>query len=183
MSDQPANAETLAATLARYRGMRGAPLTATMPADRDAIRRFVQAIMDRDPCYFDEDVAKASKFGSIVAPPLYPVHAFRQPAGTPDPLDALRDDPDADGTAGSDAVGFGLPPIESPFRRLLNGGNEITFFRCLHAGERAVARARYADVTLRQGRSGDLLLVVIETEFTTTAGDRLLINRQTLIWR
>ena len=171
------------AALARYRGMQGAPKTAPTPTGTDAIRRFVQAIMDCDPSYFDEAAAQAGKFGGILAPPLYPVHAFRQPAGTPDPLAAVQDDPDADGTAGTDAMGFGLPPIESPFKRLLNGGNEIEFFRCLRAGEQAVARPRYADVTLKQGRSGDLLMVVIETEFSTTAGDRLLVNRQTLIWR
>jgi hypothetical protein len=167
----------------RYRGMRGDPLTAPMPVSGDAIRRFVQAIMDTDPTYFDEAVAGASKFGGIAAPPLYPVHAFRRPGGTPDPLQSVQDDPDADGTAGTDAIGFGLPPIDSPFKRLLNGGNEIEFFRCLHDGETSVARARYAEVTVKEGRSGAFLLVVIETEFSTTGGDKLLLNRQSLIWR
>jgi hypothetical protein len=167
----------------RYRGMRADPLNAPMPVNRDAIRRFVQAIMDTDPTYFDEAGAGASKFGGIAAPPLYPVHAFRQPGGTPDPLKSVQDDPDADGTAGTDAIGFGLPPIESPFKRLLNGGNEIEFYRCLLDGETAVARARYAETTVKQGRSGAFLLVVIETEFSTTDGDKLLLNRQSLIWR
>jgi hypothetical protein len=168
---------------ARYSGMCGDPLTAPMPVSRDAIRRFVQAIMDTDPLYFDDSVAGASKFGAIAAPPLYPVHAFRRPGNTPDPLQSVQDDPDADGTAGTDAIGFGLPPIESPFKRLLNGGNEIEFYRCLHDGETAVARARYAEVTVKEGRSGTFLLVVIETEFSTTANDKLLLNRQSLIWR
>jgi N-terminal half of MaoC dehydratase len=167
----------------RYRGMRGDKLTAPTPISGDAIRRFVHAIMDTDPTYFDVAVAGASKFGGIAAPPLYPVHAFRRPGGSPDPLQSVQDDPDADGTAGTDAIGFGLPPIESPFKRLLNGGNDIEFFRCLHDGETAVAQARYAEVTVKQGRSGAFLLVVIETEFSTTGGEKLLLNRQSLIWR
>ncbi len=175
--------EAIEAAIRRFDGMEGLAKTAPMPADKDAIRRFVQAIMDRDPSYFDEDAARATKYGVVVAPPLYPVHAFRQAAGTPDPLDSLAADPDADGTAGSDAMGFGLPPIPSPFKRLLNGGNQIEFFRCLRVGERAVARPRYAEVSLKQGRSGALLMVVIETEFITAEGERLLINRQSLIWR
>jgi len=118
-----------------------------------------------------------------VAPPLYPVHAFRPPIGGPDPLDVLRTDPDADGSAGNDGMYFGLTPIDSPFKRLLNGGNEIEFFRCLAVGEKCVANARYADVQLKQGKSGSLLLVVIETTFSTEQGERLLVNRQTLIWR
>ena len=57
-------------------------------------------------------------------------------AGGADPLDLLHDDPDADGSGGVDGVYFGLAPIESPFKRLLNGGNDIEFYRCLAVGER-----------------------------------------------
>lgn len=175
--------EASAGDFSRYIGMAGAAMVAPMPLERDALRRFVQAIMDRDPLYYDEALAKGTKYGGLVAPPLYPVHAFRAPAGGPDPLDLLHDDPDADGSGGNDGLFFGLAPIESPFKRLLNGGNEIEFYRCLAVGERCVAKARYADVRLKQGKSGAMLLVTIETEFSTESGALLLINRQTLIWR
>jgi hypothetical protein len=170
-------------TFDRYRGITGKTLVAGMPLERDTLRRFVQAIMDTDPLYIDEAYAAKSRFGGMVAPPLFPVHAFRPPLGGPDPLDVLRTDPDADGSGGNDGMYFGLAPIESPFRRLLNGGNEIEFFRCLEVGERCVANARYADVRLKQGKGGALLLVVVETTFSTESGERLLVNRQTLIWR
>jgi hydroxyacyl-ACP dehydratase HTD2-like protein with hotdog domain len=111
------------------------------------------------------------------------VHAFRPPAGGPDPLDLVRADPDADGSGGVDGVYFGLAPLDHPFKRLLNGGNEIEFYRCLAVGERCVAKARYADVRLKEGKSGAMLLTTIETEFTTESGELLAINRQTLIWR
>ena len=175
--------EISAEDFARYVGMAGAAKVAPMPLERDTVRRFVQAIMDRDPLYYDEAHAKATKYGGLVAPPLYPVHAYSFAADGPDPLDLLHDDPDADGSGGNDGVYFGLEPIASPFKRLLNGGNEIEFYRCLAVGERCVAKARYADVRLKQGKSGAMLLVTIETEFSTEAGELLLINRQTLIWR
>jgi hydroxyacyl-ACP dehydratase HTD2-like protein with hotdog domain len=101
----------------------------------------------------------------------------------PDPLAVVARDPSADGTAGIMGVSFGLPPIESPYRRLLNGGNEIEFYRSLRVGERAVAQPKYADVTLKEGKSGYMLLVTVETRFTNEAGEPLLLNRQTLIWR
>lgn len=167
----------------RYKGMEGDAVVAPMPLERDTLRRFAQAIIDSDPNYFDAKQAAASKFGALVAPPLYPVHAFRRPAGTPDPLDALTENHDADGTQGSMGVGYGLPAIDMPYRRLLNGGNEIEFYRALKVGEIAVARPRYVDVTLKQGKSGNLLLVTIETRFTTESGELLLVNKQTLIWR
>jgi len=166
-----------------YRGMTGKTLVAHMPLERDTLRRFVQAIMDTDPLYLDAAYAAKTKHGEIVAPPLYPVHAFRRGVDAPDPLDILHTDPDADGAGGNDGVFFGLTPIESPFKRLLNGGNEIEFFRCLAVGETCVANARYADVKLREGKNGALLFVTIETTFSTTTGERLLVNKQTLIWR
>jgi hypothetical protein len=171
------------ASFDRWRGMTGRTLVAGMPLERDTLRRFVQAIMDTDPLYVDLEYAKRTKYGATVAPPLYPVHAFRPPIGGADPLEILQRDPDADGSGGNDGVFFGLTPIESPFKRLLNGGNEIEFFRCLAVGETCVANARYADVQLKEGKAGALLLVAIETTFSTTTGERLLVNRQTLIWR
>ena len=166
-----------------YIGMTGEPRLAPMPLERDALRRFCQAIMDTDPVYYDDAVAKASKFAGVVAPPLYPAHAYRTPAGAPDPFVAFEGNPDADGTAGNDGMLFGLPEIRSPYKRLLNGGNELTFHRCLALGERCVVTPRYVDVRLKQGKSGSMLLVVIETTYRTEQGELLLVNQQTLIWR
>ena len=65
---------------------------------------------------------------------------------------------------GIDGVFSASRRSRSPFKRLLNGGNEIEFFRCLAVGERCVAKARYADVRLKEGKSGAMLLVTIETD-------------------
>lgn len=167
----------------RYVGMQGPVKPAHAPLEADTLRRFVQATMDADPLHFDASYAADTRYGQVVAPALYPVHAFRPPAGSPDNLVSVQQDPNADGTYGNDGVYFGLEPIESPFKRLLNGGNEIEFFRCLAVGELCTAQARYANVLLKEGKSGQMLLVDIETEFRTEAGELLLINRQTLIWR
>jgi hypothetical protein len=166
-----------------YNGLTGEPRMAHSPLEKDMVRRFVQAIMDDDPLYYDDDYAKLTKFGGVVAPPLYPVHAFRRRPGSPDPLDPLKEDRDADGSSGSGGVGVGLPPIKSPYKRLLNGGNEIEFYRCLRVGETAVSTSRYVDVSLKEGKSGKLLVVVIETDVRTQDGEPLLLNRQSLIWR
>lgn len=167
----------------RYKGLQAGKTISAMPLEADTLRRFAQAIMDADSLYFDAAEATISRYGGLVAPPLYPVHAFRRPPGTPDPLDAMAANHDADGTQGSIGVGFGLPDVPMPYRRLLNGGNEIEFLRNLRVGERVVAEPRYADVVLKQGKSGNLLLVVVETRFSTETGELLLINKQTLIWR
>jgi N-terminal half of MaoC dehydratase len=166
----------------KYVGLIGEPRMAE-PLEEDGLRRFVQAIMDPDPAYYDADAAARSKPGRIVAPPLYPVHSFRRPLGTPDPLQAVSDDPDHDGIGGSSGTSQGLPPIPSPYKRLLHGGNEIEFFRCLAVGERAVAKPRYKSIDLKQTRNGEMLIVVIETRWETETGEPLMINRQTSLRR
>lgn len=180
---EPGATATAPIDLTEWIGRQGEPKRSTAALDRESIRRFVQAIMDRDPVHFDDTHAATTRFKTLIAPALYPVHAFRTGADLPDPLVSVQLDPNADGTAGNDGMYFGLPPIEHPFKRLLNGGNEIEFYRCLALGEHCVARARYANVQVKEGRSGTMLMVDIETEFRTEAGDLLLINRQTLIWR
>lgn len=176
-SDVPA-----AEDYARFVGVT-APPRMSAPLGQDELRRFVQAIMDDDPAYYDPDAAARSKPGEIVAPPLYPVHIFRRPLGTPDPLQAVIDNPEHDGI-GTDSGTHGLPPIPSRFKRRLNGGNEVEFFRCLRPGERAVAKPRYKSVEVKRTRSGDdMMIIVIETRWETEAGELLMINRQTSLRR
>ncbi|MDO9404001.1 MAG: MaoC family dehydratase N-terminal domain-containing protein [Polaromonas sp.] len=179
----PALVQDTQANYDPYIGLSAPPKRAPMPLERDTLRRFAQAIMDPDPVYYDDDAAAQSRFGRVVAPPLYPAHAFRVPADAPDPFTVFADNPDSDGTAGSDGMYYGLPPIPMPYKRLLNGGNELQFFRALAVGERCVVIPRYADVVLKHGKNGAILLVVVETTYRTEQDELLLINRQTLIWR
>jgi hypothetical protein len=167
----------------KNKGLEGEPLWTDGALEQDSVRRFIQAIMDNDPCYFDAEHAAHSKFGQLVAPPLFPVHAFRFRCGQPDPLGILQEDSDADGSGGNEGVYFGLPTLNSPLKRLLNGGNEIEFYRNLAVGERCVATARYSDIQVKQSKSVAMLLVTIETRFQNDQRDLLIINRQTLIWR
>ena len=39
--------------------------------DRTAIRRYAQAISDLNPLYIDEEFAKKSKYGGLIAPPTF----------------------------------------------------------------------------------------------------------------
>lgn len=145
------------------------------------IRRFAHAIMDPDPAYWDEQAAPASKFGSVVAPPLFPAHAFRRAAGDPDPFDALKADREWDGLGGGRQGG--LPPIRVPLKRILNGGTEAEFFQLAKPGDRIRSKARYADIFEREGRSGRMVFAVVETTYANQDGDVLAIIRNTVIRR
>jgi hypothetical protein len=171
-----------AAEYQKYVGMKGDRIVAT-PLESDQLRRFVQAIMDDDPAYYDAEIAAKSRAGQIVAPPLYPLHAFRRQPGSPDPLQAVADDPDHDGIGDVSSVQYSLPAIPTPFKRRLNGGNEVEFYRNLAIGERAVANPSYRSVDLKQTKSGPMLIIVVETRWETETGELLMINRQTSLRR
>jgi acyl dehydratase len=164
-------------------GRESETIVATDEVELGAVRRFAQAIMDEDPNYWDAGVASASRFGGLITPPLYPLHAFRRASGTPDPLAAAAADPDYDGAGQGLAGRLGLPPLPLGLKRMLNGGNDVEIYALARSGDRIRARSRYLDIYQKEGRSGPLVFVIIETTYETTEGARLLVSRQTQVWR
>lgn len=139
--------------------------------EESEVRRFSQATMDSAPRYFDREYATSSRYGGLVAPAAYAVNAFRRTPQEPDPLDDMGK-PDFDGSA---ARSFrGLPPINVPLPRLLNGGYTYEFFRYVKIGERIYRTSRYKDIYQREGKSGPMVFVLVEDSFTVDGGEPLL---------
>lgn len=149
--------------------------------EKGAIRRHIQSIMDDDPVYWNEEKAAKTKYKGIVAPPLFPLHAFRRPPGTPDPLERVSEDPDFDGVTRD--FGPGLPLVPIPLPRLLNGGNQVEVYQLARPGEKIRAKSKYLDIYQREGKSGILVFVIVETIYANHQGEKLLKSFQTLILR
>jgi Uncharacterized conserved protein len=151
---------------------------AAHPVEASEVRRFHQAVMDPAPRYWDPSAAE--RYGGPVAPPGFPVHAFRRPFDTPDPLEAMTQ-PDYDGV--DRALRPGLPPVMVPLKRLMNGGYEYELYRYARLGDRIFARSRYADIYQRNGRTGPIVFVLVEDEYINQRGEPLLRSRNTIILR
>jgi len=149
--------------------------------ERGAVRRYSQAIMDDDPMYHDEAVAKDSRYGAPIAPPLLPMYIFRREFGTPDPVQENAANPNFDGIVG--ATVQGLPPLPLDNYALLNAGSEVEFIRYPNHGEKITAKNRYDDIIEKNSRSGSMLLVFIETEYRNENGDLLMRVKKTHIRR
>jgi N-terminal half of MaoC dehydratase len=149
--------------------------------ERGAIRRMAHAIMDTDAVFFDEASAAGTRYGGIVAPPLFPVHMFQREGGDVDPLDQALTNPDYDGSKSPTAL-FSLPNLPIPLKRLLNAGVEVEFFQYAKPGERVSVINRYADIFQKQGRKGPMVFVVVERRFRNDLQQPLLTYKQTLVY-
>ena len=120
------------------------------------INRFAQAIGERNPIHCDEDHARRSRHGGIVAPPLF-CQTLTYEDASPEQLPA-------DGSPLEISV-----PV--PAVRTVGGSSEYTIHRLVRAGEVIEIKSTLKDVYTKQGRSGLLYIVVVETVFTD-ADDR-----------
>lgn len=153
---------------------------ATHPVEASEVRRFHHATMDPARRYWDEAWANKSRYGAVVAPPAFPVHAFRRAADAPDPL-APDAEPDFGGM--SKQLRPGLPMVNVPLDRMLNGGYEYELFRYARLGEKVYRRSRYRDIYQREGKSGPMVFIVLEETYTTDSDEMLLRTTNTIILR
>lgn len=151
------------------------------PVEGSEVRRFFQATIDPNPRFHDEKAAAKLRAGAVVAPPAFPVHAFRRPStDLEDPLDSMGD-PDFDGVSRSFRPG--LPPVKIPLGGVLNGGYSYQFFSYVKVGEKILCRSSYKDVYQRAGKSGPLIFILVEDDYKTEGGRPLLRSVNTMIMR
>jgi hypothetical protein len=127
-------------------------------------QRFAIAVGDEDPRVFD-GVAP-------VAPPMFLPATIEW--GTGPPIGGLR----ADGTGADRDAWLPLDGL-----RLMGGGQELELGDDVVDGTTFTARPTLQDVTLREGRSGPLLLLRLRTEFRTPQGRLLVASTETILAR
>ena len=115
------------------------------------IKRFAQAIGEVDPIHFDEEYAKNTRYGGIVASPLFcQMFTFEDVPGDRLPGDGSLVEMDV--------------PI--PAQRTVGGASSYEIFQRVRAGDQITAKSTLKDVYTKEGKSGRLYFVVVETEFS-----------------
>ncbi|MGE0680608.1 MAG: MaoC family dehydratase N-terminal domain-containing protein [Candidatus Binatia bacterium] len=143
----------------------------TIEATKLDIRRFAVATDDVNPLYLDEEYAKNSGHGGIIAPPLF----YMAPLTNPVPESELR--PDGLPYEGK----FPIPP--TPLLRLMDGGTEIEFFAPIRAGDTLTGRCKILDIYQKEGRTGPLIFVERESRYTNQKGELVVIEKGAAILR
>ncbi len=139
--------------------------------EKGAIKKFADAVDDRNPLYWDEDYAAKSKYGGIIAPPGF----FGWPPSWEENL-TFPIHTDIREVADRALAKLGAP-------RGLDGGIEYEFFLPVRAGDSLAVLPRIADIIERQGEKSRLYFIITELTYTNQNGDVVAISRHTNIRR
>ena len=121
------------------------------------IRQFAEAIGDLNPLYVDENYAKSTIYGGIIAPPSFPV------------------------AIGADSSqGIELP---LDYSRMLHGEQEFIYQRPIRPGDRLYCQMKVTNVYEKEGKNGPMQFLVMDTEMKDEAGELVVISRTNIIYR
>ena len=113
------------------------------PVERDAVRRFAEAIADPNPLYVDEGAARRSRYGRLLAPPTFP-RTF----------DYGR-----------------IEGLRLPAAGLIHGEFRVAYERPLLIGDTLLCRLKLKESYDKEGRRGLLGFLVFERTGEDPEGD------------
>jgi len=114
----------------------------TFEIEKGALKNTADAIGDPNPLWQNEEYARNSKYGSIIASPTF--------------LLSLKV---------NEMVTF-INEIDCPLKRLLNGGCTIEYLQPIKAGDTITVAAELADLQERAGKAGQMLFMIFKLTFT-----------------
>ena len=142
-----------------------------LEVEKGAIKKFADAVDDQNPLYWDEEYARNSRYGSIIAPPGF----FGWPTRWPkDSTFVFHTDITAEVR---DAVS------EAGYSRGLDGGTEYEFFIPIRAGDTLATSTMIKDIVEREGKTGKMVFVFTETTYINQNGDLVAMATSTSINR
>jgi hypothetical protein len=140
--------------------------------DRRLIQRYAVAIDDHDPLYSDPAAARAAGFDDVIAPPNMLASVVDWGPG------GWQNDLKPDGTGEEGWFSEATRGI-----RVMGGGEEMEVLHPLVAGMHLVETQTLADVVVKEGRTGRLLLMYSDVSFEAEGGPLLSRNRRTILGR
>jgi len=132
------------------------------------IKRFAQAIGETNPVHYDEEYAKTTSHGGIVAPPLF-CQMFTFEDVPPDQLPTDGSPTEID--------------VPVPAQRTVGGSSSYEILQRVRPGDTITARTTLKDVYTKKGRSGQLYFIVVDTEFSNQQDEMVARETATYIKR
>ena len=123
--------------------------------EKGAIIKFAEAIEDNNPLYNNEELARESIYGGIIAPPTF----LRSLKGSTISLES-----------------------ELSLDKRLDGGSSWEYYHPIRAGDKIGVTAKLIDIYEREGRSGRMVFLIREISYTNQLNQLVAIQNSTLIY-
>ncbi|MDP2729736.1 MAG: MaoC family dehydratase N-terminal domain-containing protein [Dehalococcoidales bacterium] len=144
----------------------------TFEVEKGAIRKYADAVDDPNPLYWDEEYARKSSYGSLIAPPGF--------FGWPAKWEKGSTFPVFSGAMLKLITGL----REAGYTKVIDGAIDYEFFCPVRAGDSLTASAVIEDIAERKDGEGKAVFVIIETTYTNQNEDlvakvrQIFVNRQ-----
>ncbi|HLQ36018.1 MAG TPA: MaoC family dehydratase N-terminal domain-containing protein [Chloroflexota bacterium] len=139
---------------------------------RSDIRRKLEVFCFDCPLHYDEDVARAHGYRTIIAPaaitPLWAMPAYWAPG---QPSIFAPGLPEKNGTVRAD--------IPGPFSKGFNASSEVENLEPLYPGDRLRGTAKLVEITPKRTRLGEGVFLTTETRLWKVTGELVAVQRHT----
>ena len=144
--------------------------TSTLEVEKGAIRRFAEAVNDPNPLYQDEEYARSSRYGSVIAPPGF--FGWPTKGKSQGVIFSLLDG------------GLEQALAEAGYNTTsaIDGGITYEFFQPVRAGDSLTASLSIKDIDERRGPAGKALFIIYETTYTNQNSGLVVKERGTFIY-
>jgi acyl dehydratase len=115
--------------------------------EKGAIKKLAVATGDPGVLFQDEEYAKKSKYGSIIAPPTF-LSSFRM----------------------TEADEW-MMKLDIPLKRAVNAGIDLEFFKPIKPGDVITVTAKVAEIDVKDGKSGKMVMSATERTYTNQNGE------------
>ncbi len=129
--------------------------------EKGKIREFARAVGEKNQIYYDEEAAGKEGYDGLVAPPTFGTVFFV--AGNL-MYDIIKD-------------------MKGDLVKMLQGAQEYDYFKSIHPGMIITGRTRVADIFTKESKAGSMDFVIIETDYTDQGGEKVLVEKLTVIFR
>ena len=136
--------------------------------DRLSIKRYAEAVQETNPLYWQEEYARNSRYGAMIAPPGFFGWPAKWTRGGP-----FFSEVTAELMASLAKVGYS---------RVFDGGIEYEFFSPVRSGDTLTASSMIKEIREREVRTGKMVFIITETTYNNQNGDLVTKVHQTFIY-
>jgi len=118
--------------------------------EKGAIQKFTESIGEQNPLFYDEEYARGTRYGGIIAPPTF-CRTFN----------------------------FGeIPGLDRHRKFMVHGEQKYTYFKPLRPGDIVYCKSCLTDIQEKEGKSGRMVFIELEQEGRDASGELYFSSRR-----